>query len=134
MVVLCLRGEDVSAIRKEPVPERRFERAILQMELSMKEAQDLFKQGAEPARLQAKIEEIGACGDLSLEALRDTGKKPGKLTKQYKRGEVKTRETLRKMESFVAALGFDERPPAEKIKIRLQVVQEEYLLGVMSKN
>jgi hypothetical protein len=138
--VLLLAGRagadagNLEHIRAEPSAEKRADQALDNMDSCFKQAQDLLHQGGDPAKIQAAIEEMTESAEVSLESLRATGKKPGKLTKQYKRGEVKTRELLRKLDSFIAALNFDDRPPVEKARGRIQVVQDEFLMGVMSKN
>lgn len=130
----ALPADDLESIRKEPSAERRQERALDLMDASFKQAQEAFRQNATAERVQALLDQMAEAAEYSLAVLRETGKRSSKMTKQYKRGDLRTRDTLRKLESFVSAMSVDDRAPAEKSKIRLHVVAEEYLIGVMAKN
>lgn len=127
-------SDELDAIRKESSPERRQERALDLMDSSFKQAQEALRENSPPEKIRSLLTLMADAAEYSLTALRDTGKRPSKMTKQYKRGDLRTRELLRKLESFVNALSYDDRPPAEKTKLRIQVVAEEYLIGAMSKN
>jgi multidrug resistance efflux pump len=124
---------DLKEIQKEPSLERRFELALAQAETSLKEAKALLP-GGEIKQLEEALDEAASAAELSLQALRETGKRPSKLSKQYKRGELKTRQYIRQLEDLEKALGLQERPLAAKAKDRVTITHEEYLLGVMSKD
>jgi hypothetical protein len=124
---------DLKEIQKEPSLERRFELALAQSESSLKQAKALLP-GGEVKQLAEALDEAASAAELSLQALRDTGKRPSKLSKQYKRGELKTRQYIRQLEDLEKALGLQERPLASKAKDRVTITHEEYLLGVMSKD
>lgn len=126
------RGEDLDEIKKEADALRKYERAIGFAEASLQQARELSKAG-ESAKAPEALNRMAEASELSLQALRDTGRKPGKLTKQYKQGEIKTRDMLRKLESLIAALDFSDRAKAESAQMRLTATHEEYLLGIMSK-
>lgn len=141
ILFLCLPGtllaagsDELDAIKKLPSHDKRQERALDLMEASFRHAQDALRENAAPEKIQALLNDTAEAAEYSLAALRETGKKPGKMTKQYKRGDLKTRELMRRFDSFINALPYDDRRAAENIKVRLQVVAEEYLIGVMSKN
>ena len=127
--VLCA---DVGDIRKEPDPLKRFELALSLAETQTKAARQLVKDSGSRADLMRLLEESEAASVLSLESLQATGKRPNKLTKQYKKGELKTMEILRILKDLVMALGIEDRPAAEKVRDRAEVTHEEYLLGAMS--
>lgn len=119
-------------IRQEPLPERRAQRAIDNAPVALEEARAALRDGS-LSRTQAGIEETAASLELALRSLRDTGKKPSKLSKLYKRGELRAREAGRRLEDLIKALNYDDRPPAEEALRRLQAVHEEFLLAVMAK-
>jgi hypothetical protein len=135
LLVFCplLLVADLKEIQKEPSLERRFELALAQAETSLKQAQSLLP-GGEIKQLEQALDEAATAAELSLQALRDTGKRPNKLSKQYKRGELKTRQFIRQLEDLEKALGLQERPLATQAKNRVTITHEEYLLGVMSKD
>jgi hypothetical protein len=129
---VCLGAVDLDAVKKEPDPIKRSEQALEAALQALKDARALPTEGGSVEDLQKSMDTMIAAVELSLQSLRDTGKPPNKLTKHYKRGELKTREMLKQMESLVQALAFDNRPPAEKAQARLTVLHDEFLFGVMS--
>lgn len=128
---LLLRA-DVEEIKKEPDLIKRFDRSIDLAEAEAKVANTLVKENGSRTELMRALTEIGAATKLALESLRETGKKPAKLTKQYKKGELKTQAVMRQLKDLVLALGFEDRPAAEKIRDEVTVTHEEFLLGVMT--
>lgn len=128
-----LLAADLTQIRNEPSLERRFELALIQAETSLKEAKGQL-QGGEVKQLASALDEAASACELSLQALRDTGKRPNKLSRQYKRGELKTREFVRRLEDLEKALNVEQRSLAANAKDRITITHEEYLLGVMSKD
>ena len=123
---------DVAEIRKEPDPLKRFELALALAETQTKAARQLVKDSGSRTELMQLLDESEAASVLSLESLQSTGKRPNKLTRQYKKGELKTMEILRILKDLVVALSIEDRATAEKVRDRAEVTHEEYLLGVMS--
>lgn len=128
---VALAGQ-VDDIRKEPDPLKRFDRAIDAADGSAKLARQLVKDAGNRTELSGALTECREAVDLSLQSLRDTGKKPSKLGKQYKKGELRTRDLLRQLSELVLALGMDDRPAAEQTRDHIQLVHEDFLLGVMN--
>lgn len=122
---------DVAAIRKEADPIKRFDLALALAETQSKAARQLVKDSGSRAELMNLLKEVEDSSVLSLESLQSTGKRPNKLSKQYKKGEQKTLEILRILKDLVVALNLEDRPAAEKVRDRAEVTHEEFLLGVM---
>jgi hypothetical protein len=120
--------DDVS---KEPSLERRSELALTFAERRMAEART-FSAAGDAAKAFAALEDVAAASEYALRSLRETGKKASKLSRLFKKGELKTRDFLRKLESLIPALPFDDRPAGQKYKDRVQAVHEDFLLGIMS--
>ena len=131
-LTLCLGAADLEAVKKEPDPEKRSDKALDAATEILKQARALPTEGGSIDDLQKDMDTMIEAVELSLKSLRDTGKRPNKLTRYYKRGELKTREMQRQMENLIQALAFDNRPPAEKAQARLTVLHDEFLFGVMS--
>jgi hypothetical protein len=129
---LCLGAADLAAVKKEPDLERRSEKALDAALEAVKHARTLPAEGGSLADLQKDMDAVIDAVELSLQSLRDTGKKPNKLTRSYKRGELKTREIQKQIDILIQALAFDNRPPAEKAQARMNVLHDEFLFGVMS--
>jgi hypothetical protein len=131
-LALCLGAADLETVKKEPDLQKRSNLALDVAMAALKEARALPAEGGSSADLQKDMDTMIAAVELSLQSLRDTGKRPNKLTAYYKRGELKTHEMQKQMENLVQALAFDNRPPAEKAQARLNVLHDEFLFGVMS--
>lgn len=119
-------------VMQEPDLVKRFEKAILLAETDAKAAHELVKDNGSRSELMRTLDEIAAASKLSLQSLRDTGKRPGKLSKQYKKGELKTQAIVRRLKDLILALGYEDRPAAEKVRDEVMVTHEEFLLGVMT--
>ena len=129
---LCLGAADLDAVNKEPDLEKRSDKALDAAMESLKLARALPDEGGSITDLEKDMDSMIEAVELSLKSLRDTGKKPNRLTRFYKRGELKTREMQKRVENLIQALAFDNRPPAEKAQARLNVLHDEFLFGVMS--
>jgi len=127
-----LLGDEFDTVKQEPDLIKRFERAITLAETQTREARQLVKDAGSRADLVSRLEGVAKATALSLQALRDTGKRPAKLTGHYKKGELKSREILRQLNDLVLALGVDDRPLAEKTRDEVSSVHEDFLLGVMT--
>ena len=125
-------GGELDAIRKEPDLLQRSEHAIDYADTALKQARELAAKG-ESAKAPALIDEVADACELALQALRETGKRPGKLSRYYKKGEIRTRDYTRRLEALIQALNYEDRAKAEPFQTRLQAAHEEFLLGVMSK-
>jgi hypothetical protein len=129
---LCLGAADLEAVKKEPDLQKRSNLALDVAAAALKEARALPAEGGSSADLEKGMDTMIEAVELSLKSLRDTGKRPNKLTPYYKRGELKTHEMQKQIENLIQALAFDNRPPAEKAQARLIVLHDEFLFGVMS--
>ncbi len=83
--------------------------------------------------MRVALEEVAGGVELALESLKATGKPPRKLGKQYKKGEVKSRDLVRQLEQLAPAISLDSRQPAEEARDRVSKLHEAFLDGVMSK-
>jgi len=131
-LTLCLGAADLERVKKEPDAIKRSEQALDVAAEALKDARALPAEGGSVDALQKDMDTLIAAVELSLKSLQDTGKPPRKLTRYYKRGELKTREMERQVDNLVQALAFDNRPPVEKAQARLTVLHDEFLFGVMS--
>lgn len=120
-------------IRKEPNLEKRFESALSFSDEAMRRARRVVSESGTVTDLRSALEDVSAGVETALEALRATGKTPRKLGKQYKKGEVKSRDFVRQLEQLVPAISVDSRQPAEEARDKVSQLHEAFLEGVMSK-
>jgi hypothetical protein len=64
-------------------------------------------------------------------ALADTGKDARRRPKQFKYGETKTREMLKRIDSLENDMDIDERSFVAEAKLKVQAIHDEWLLGIM---
>lgn len=98
----------------------------------MKEAWKLVREEGSRSQFEAAVEEVVECSQLALDSLRATGRRPGKLTRQYKRGELRTRSFEKELRELSLAVSFDERERVESARRRIAAIHEEFLHTVMS--
>lgn len=125
-------GSALDEVKQEPDLVKRFEKAIALAETDTRAANQIVKDNGSRTELNNTLEELGAAATLSLQSLRDTGKRAGKLSKQYKKGELKTQAIVRQLKDLVLALSLEDRPQAEKTRDQVMLIHEEFLLGVMT--
>jgi hypothetical protein len=118
-------------VRAEPRLEKRAERALEYAGVAMARARKTVVESGSRASLEESLKQVGESCQLALYSLRQTGKRPNKLTRQYKKGELRTRSLMRELADLVAALSLDDRPEAEKVRDQVKLLHEEFLLGVM---
>lgn len=124
-------GDKLDAARQESNLEKRSEKALDAADAAMKSARGTVANSGTRAELESALNEIAAASELSLQALKDTGKPPKKLGRQYKRGELRTRELVRQLEDLILALSVGDRAAAESARDKVTLVHEAFLLGVM---
>ncbi|MBA3974371.1 MAG: hypothetical protein C0504_09165 [Candidatus Solibacter sp.] len=132
LALLAPPPESLDKVRAEPKPERRSELAIEYAGAAMARARKTVSESGSRAGLEAALKETVEACQLALDALRETGKRPNKLGRQYKRAEMRTRQYVKELTDVALALSLDDRPMAESARDRVQLLHEEFLVGVMS--
>lgn len=122
----------LEAVREEGDPLKRFDRALQLADSRLSAAWKLVREGGSRADLETAIGELVAAAELSLESLRSTGRRPGRLSRQYKRGELRTRGWEKGLKELSLAVGFDERERIERARLRLAEIHEQFLHAVMT--
>lgn len=130
---LAAQDSALDKIGGEPNPLKRFDQAIAYAETSMVKAREVVNQAGTLAELKLALSGVQEGLDLALRSLKKTGRPPRKLSKQYKKGEVKSREILRRLEQLAPAISVDSREPAEAAIAKVGKLHEEFLQGVMSR-
>jgi hypothetical protein len=80
---------------------------------------------------KALIKELQADVEAAAAALTETGKDARRRPKQFKYGEVKTRDLLRHLSSFENEMELDDRPLLVPARNSIQEVHDAWLLGIM---
>jgi hypothetical protein len=127
------RRLDKSAVMAEPDLEKRSEKALQLADQLLDTARASYKQG-DWKQVEAALDEVREAVDLCLQSLRDSGKRPRRNPKYFKRAELKTRELGRRLESFSHEVMLDERPAVDQVKQRVHKVHEDLLNAVMGRD
>lgn len=127
----ALAAQDLDAVRAEPNLTRRSLRALEFADREMAKAQKVVKDFGSKTELRAALESTVSGCELALQSLRETGRPPRRLSREYKRGELKTRDLIRRLEDLGKALSLDDRPMAEDALKRVTGIHEDFLFGVM---
>jgi exonuclease VII small subunit len=123
---------DLNAVKSVSSPERRSERALDNGDTALDSAKSAYQAG-NLSGMKAALQEVQASVELAIQSLKATGKHPSRNTKYYKRGELKTRQLYRRLESFSRQVSIEDRPAVDAVAHRVQEVHEEFLNGVMSR-
>src|SRR5688572_17389896 len=109
---------DLAAVKSEPDLEKRSRLALDNGDKALNAAKDAFKKG-DIGAMKAALQEVKESSELALESLKETGKHPSKNTKHYKRGELKTRQLQRRLDSFSQEVGFEDREIVQTVLRRV---------------
>lgn len=121
----------LDAVRAEPRLERRSELAIEFAGAELARARKTVVESGSRPILEEALRHVAEGCQLALDSLRQTGKRPNKLGRQYKKGEMRTRAYIKELTDLALALSLDDRPYAEEIRNKVQLLHEEFLLSVM---
>jgi hypothetical protein len=120
------------SVQAEPNLERRSQKALDFAAQSLDKARKLAADGGSMAELEELLQAVTGGVELALNSLRETGKRPSRLSRQYKRCELKSREMIRQLENLALGLGFESRAPAEEARDTMKALHEKFLQAVMT--
>jgi len=124
--------EDLARVEAEPNPERRAHAALDNATEALKAARDAYAKG-DDADATARLDELERSVELADNALKQTGKNPSRSPKHFKLAELRTRELLRKLESFRDQMSVADRAGAERVMETVQKIHDAWLDGIMGK-
>jgi len=129
-IVTGMASADLKSALAERDLGKRSKLALDNASRMMKEARVQFEKG-DNDKVAVAAAEIQESVDLAYDSLKSTGKDPRKNPKWFKRAEIETRDLLKKVETLQHDLSFQDRQMLEKLKLRLQQVHDDLLLGLM---
>jgi hypothetical protein len=100
---------------------------------ALKQARDAYDKGDNDA-VTARMQEVEQSVELAESSLKQTGKNPSRSPKHFKFAELKTRDLLRKLESFREAMSVADRAVADHAIGTVQKIHDALLDGIMGKN
>ncbi len=124
--------QNLEEVRSERNLEKRSRLALDYAHSALNRAIKTYLEGKHEAGLDMLME-VQKAVELSQESLEATGKIPSKKPKHFKRAEIETRNLLRELEGAETQVNFDHRERVQAIYDRVEEINRELLLGIMTK-
>jgi hypothetical protein len=124
---------DLAHIQSEPRPDKRAHLALDNADAVLKQARDAYDKG-DTQGVSTLLDDVQRSVELAQTSLKQTGKNPSRSPKHFKYAELKTRELLRKLDSFREAMSVTDRPAVDRVIATVQKIHDALLDGIMGKN
>ena len=124
--------ENLDEVRSVRNLERRSRQALEYAHAALDRAVKTYLDGDMRRGLQQFLE-VEEAVELSQESLEATRKIPSKSPKHFKRAEIETRKLLRELENAERQVNFDDRDHVRAVYDRVEEINRELLLGIMTK-
>ena len=122
----------LEAVKREADLEKRARLAVRYARDSVGRVATLYREGKR-AEGEALLLEIQSAVELADESLKATGKQAWKKSKPFKTAGIATRKLLRDLDDLDKKLGYDERDQLMKVRARIEQVNQELLMAIMTK-
>jgi hypothetical protein len=126
-------ADELARIQAEPHPDKRAHMALDNADDALKQARDAYDKGDNEAAA-SRLQEVERSVELAENSLKETGKNPSRSPKHFKYAELKTRDLLRKLDSFREAMSVADRPEVDRVIGTVQKIHDALLDGIMGKN
>jgi hypothetical protein len=120
---------DLKRAMAEPNLEKRSGLALENAAAALKSARAAYDKG-DNDQVAKDAAEVLQSVELAAASLRQSGKDP-RRSNWFKKAEISTRDLGRRIQDFQDQMSYVDRPLLDKVKVRVQEVHEELLLGVM---
>jgi hypothetical protein len=121
---------DLARARAERNPEQRARLALDNAAAALAAARQSYENG-DVQKAGALAAEIGESVALAYDSLVSTGKDPRKSPRWFKYAEIRTRDLLRRLETFSLDMSPTDRPLLGKVKETVLEVHDHLLQGLM---
>ena len=122
----------LEAVKREVDLEKRARFAVRYARGAVERVADLYRDGKREQGA-ALLLEIQSAVELANESLKATGKPAWKKSKPFKVVEIDTRKLLRDLDDLDKKLSFDERDQLIAVRARIEELNQELLLAIMTK-
>jgi hypothetical protein len=124
--------EDLARVQSESNLEKRAHLALDNAEEALKQAREDYAKGNDTG-VKSRLEEMQSSVELADKSLQQTGKSPSRSPKQFKLGELRTRDLLRKLDGFREQMSVGDRKIADDVMSAIQKIHDAWLEGIMGK-
>jgi hypothetical protein len=119
-------------IRAEPNLEHRARAAIEYAAAAERGAETAYTK-SELSGMKSELQNMVMALEIARQALEQTGKSPVRHPGPFKFGEMRTQETLVRLNDFEHRVEPDERSEVASAKQKVQEIHDVWLEGIMSK-
>ena len=124
--------DDLARLEAEPNPEKRAHAALDNAEDALRLAREAYGNGEDAAATE-RLEEVQRSVEMADSALKQTGKNPSRSPKHFKQAEMRSRDLLRKLDSFREQMSVADRAAAERVMEAVQKIHDAWQDGIMGK-
>ncbi len=121
---------DLEAVKAEENLFKRARKSVENADRMLDVARDAYLKG-ESDKVSAALKEVDDSIALAYQSLKDTGRKPRKISKHYKRAEIGSRKLLRRLETFRNEMSYLDREQIEEVIKNVRKIQQDLLFDVM---
>jgi hypothetical protein len=132
MVLYPVLHADIAAVKAEPNLEHRSDRALENAFNALDAAKKAYKD-ADNKGFHEALGELRESVDVSYKSLNDTGKAARRNPKYFKRAQMKLHDLGKRLDTFEKDVSIDERAPVIEVKKRVDELEDEILLQIMTK-
>ncbi|HUB82380.1 MAG TPA: hypothetical protein VMB03_26465 [Bryobacteraceae bacterium] len=133
LTILLLSSQWAHADLKKAMAEQNLEKrsglALENAEAALKQARAAYDQGDNNEVAKDAAEVLDSV-NLAASSLEQSGKNPRRSI-WFKKAEISTRDLSRRIQDFQDEMSYVDRPLLDKLKVRVQEVHDELLMGVM---
>ncbi len=129
----CLAAHaELTSVELENNPEKRARLALDNADTALGRAQANYAHGNVDGTSDA-LAEVAHSVELAQSSLDLAGKSASRNPKQFKHGELKTRDLLRHLDGFAKSMDLADRKLIDPVIDKVQAIHDIWLNGIMSK-
>jgi hypothetical protein len=121
---------DLEEIKEDTNLQRRSRKALENADAVLDKAREAYRKG-DGSTMDQAFQEIIASVELAYQALVERGRDPRKNAQPYKRGEIKTRELLRRLTTFREEMSYMDRDRIASVIEAVDKIHGNFLRDVM---
>lgn len=123
---------DIQSVMTEPNLEKRSERALANADAELDVARKANREQDSKA-FSSALDQVRQSIELCYKSLQESGKAARKSPKYFKKAEMKLRDIAKRLDNMEKDVMMDERGPVISLKKRVEELNEQLVLDIMTK-
>jgi len=136
LLAVCLWSSlafaDLNWVMSEPNLEKRSDRALENADEAVGEARKSYR-AQDMKAFATALKEVRDSVELSYKSLQESGKAARRSPKYFKRADARLRELAKKLDNLEKDVMMDERTEVTALKKRVDELDEQVVLDIMTK-